>query len=111
MAITPKTAEAAAKTVGDAAEAFIDVAALQKDMAALKKDVANLLGHLQDETVNGARSAAQRLEKQAEQIYRSVSNEGHKQAEALSHRIENQPLTAVLVAAGIGYISGRLLSR
>ena len=111
MAITPKTAETVAKTAGDAAEAYIDVAALQKDITALKKDVATLLGHLQEETVNGARGAAQRLEKQAEQIYRSVANESQKQAEALSQRIETQPLTAVLVAAGIGYISGRLLSR
>jgi ElaB/YqjD/DUF883 family membrane-anchored ribosome-binding protein len=107
MATSPKNAEVA----GDAAESVTDLAALQKDIHALKKDVANLLGHLQDETVNGARGAAQRLEKQAEQIYRSVANEGQKQAEALSHRIETQPLTAVLVAAGIGYISGRLLSR
>lgn len=118
MAIIPKAAETAAKTVGDAAKAAgdafqgaIDVAALQKDILALKKDVANLLGHLQEETVNGARGAAYRLEKQAEQIYRSVADQGHKQAEALSHRIETQPLTAVLVAAGIGYLSGRLLSR
>lgn len=88
-----------------------DLAALQNDINALKKDVATLLGHLQAETVNGARSAANRLEKQAEQIYRSVAAEGQKQAEVLSNKIEDQPITAVLVAAGLGYLGGRLLSR
>jgi ElaB/YqjD/DUF883 family membrane-anchored ribosome-binding protein len=88
-----------------------DFAALQADVTALKKDVATLLDHLQKETVNGARHAVDRLEKQAEQLYRTVAAEGHKQAEVLSNRIEDQPLTAVLIAAGIGYLGGRLLSR
>lgn len=95
----------------DTSTAVPDLAALQADMLALKKDVATLLDHLQKETVNGARGAVDRFEKQAEQLYRSVAAEGHKSAEALSHRIEDQPLTAVLVAAGIGYLGGRLLSR
>ena len=88
-----------------------DLSALQADVLALKKDVATLLDHVQKETVNGARSAVDRLEKQAEQLYRNIAAESQKSAEALSHRIEDQPLTAVLVAAGIGYLGGRLLSR
>jgi ElaB/YqjD/DUF883 family membrane-anchored ribosome-binding protein len=95
-----------------------DFAALQADLTALKKDVASLLDHLQKETVNGARGAvkgargaADRLEKQAEQLYRTVYAKGEHQAEVLSQKIEDQPLTAVLIAAGIGYLGGRLLAR
>lgn len=101
-------ATAAEKAMNTAAS---DLAALQADVTALKKDVATLLDHLQAGTVNGARGAVNRFEKQAEQLYRSVAAEGQKSAEALSHRIEDQPLTAVLVAAGIGYLGGRLLTR
>ena len=118
MAVMPKSAEDAAKSIGDAARNAVDaaansvdVAALQRDILALKKDVATLVSHLQEQTTNGARGAAERLERQAEQIYRSIAAEGQHKAEQLSERIESQPLTAVLVAAGIGYISGRLLSR
>ncbi|HMA49115.1 MAG TPA: hypothetical protein VKP60_05125 [Magnetospirillaceae bacterium] len=88
-----------------------DLASLQADVTALKKDVASLLDHLQKETVNGARGAVDRLEKQAEQLYRTVYAKGEQQAEVLSHKIEDQPLTAVLIAAGIGYLGGRLLAR
>jgi ElaB/YqjD/DUF883 family membrane-anchored ribosome-binding protein len=88
-----------------------DLAALQADVTALKKDVATLLDHLQAGTLNGARSTIDRFEKQAEQLYRTVAAESQKSAEALSHRIEDQPLTAVLVAAGIGYLGGRLIAR
>ncbi len=102
---------ATANTNGNAGAISPDLGALQDDIAALKRDVATLLGHLQKETANGARGAAERLEKQAGLIYRTVTAEGHKSAEALSQRIEDQPLTAVLVAAGIGYLGGRLLAR
>jgi len=95
-----------------------DFTALQADVTALKKDVASLLDHLQKETVNGARGAVNgakgavdRFEKQAEQLYRTVYAKGEQQAEVLSHKIEDQPLTAVLIAAGIGFLSGRLLAR
>lgn len=102
MATAPKNAETLVAP---------DLAALQDDILALKKDVATLLTHLQKETVNGAKGAVDRIEKQAEHLYRTVSAEGHKQAEVLSHKIEDQPLTAVLIAAGIGYLGGRLLAR
>ena len=88
-----------------------DLAALQDDILSLKKDVATLLNHVQKEAVSGARGAVDRLEKQAELLYRTVAAEGHKQADVLSHKIEDQPLIAVLVAAGIGYLGGRLLAR
>lgn len=88
-----------------------DLAALHSDVTALKKDVATLLDHLQKQTVNSARGVADRLEKQAEDLYRSVYAKGEQQAEVLSHKIEDQPLTAVLIAAGIGYLGGRLLGR
>ena len=100
MSGAAKTVETAAKAAEDAVESIVDIAALQKDFAALKKDVASLLDHLQEETVNGA-----------DRVYRTVAKESQRQAEVLSHRIESQPLIAVLIAAGIGYIGGRLLSR
>ena len=101
MATAPKIAETITP----------DLAALQADVTALKKDVASLVDNLQKQTVNGAIGAVDRLEKQAEQLYRSVYAKGEHQAEVLSHKIEDQPIAAVLIAAGIGYLGGRLLAR
>ncbi len=36
---------------------------------------------------------------------------GREQAEAVSGRVQERPLVAILVAAGIGYLFGRFLSR
>ena len=101
MATAPKIAE----TI------IPDLASLQADVTALKKDVASLVDNLQKQTVTGAIGAVDRLEKQAEQLYRAVYAKGEHQAEVLSHKIEDQPITAVLIAAGIGYLGGRLLAR
>jgi ElaB/YqjD/DUF883 family membrane-anchored ribosome-binding protein len=36
---------------------------------------------------------------------------GREQAEAVSGQVQERPLLAILVAAGIGYLLGRFLSR
>jgi hypothetical protein len=58
-----------------------DVATLREDVAALQRDVGALIGQLRSGTARGAQSLA------------------------------DQSLMAVLIAAGVGYIGGRLLSR
>jgi hypothetical protein len=93
-------------TRGDA-----DLAALQSDMAMLKRDVALLLEHLKDGASNGAERAAGHLGDGARQVYRNVAAEGERSLKAIGAQIEEQPLVALLVALGVGYIGGRLLSR
>ena len=58
-----------------------------------------------------AQSAAQQLDEGARELYRSVAAEAERSAKAIGQRVEDQPLTSLLVALGIGYISGRLMSR
>ena len=88
-----------------------DLAALQDDLAALKRDVSNLLEHLKIGATNGAQSTAERLDDGAQRIYRNVAAEGDRAAKAIGRQIEEQPLVALLIALGIGYVGGRLLSR
>lgn len=85
--------------------------ALQEDVAALKRDIANLLAHLKTGASEGAQSAADRIEDSATRLYRSAAAEGCKSAKALGHQVEEQPVIALLIALGIGYIGGRLLTR
>ena len=88
-----------------------DFAALQGDIAALKRDVASLLQHLKAGAANGAQSAAASVDDSARHLYRNLAAEGERSAEAISRRVEEKPLTALLIALGVGYLAGRVLSR
>jgi ElaB/YqjD/DUF883 family membrane-anchored ribosome-binding protein len=86
-------------------------AALQNDIAALKRDVSNLIEHLKAGATDSAQNAAGQIDDEARTIYRNVAAEGDRAAKAISRGIEQQPLVALLIALGVGYVGGRLLSR
>ena len=88
-----------------------DLNALQADLAALKRDVSGLMEHLKLGATNGARSAAAQLDDGARQFYNDVAAKGDLSAKAISRQIEEQPLVALMIALGVGYIGGRVLSR
>jgi ElaB/YqjD/DUF883 family membrane-anchored ribosome-binding protein len=94
----------------------------QSDLEALAGDVTSLkrtLARLMDRVKNGSNGAAkgstveavERLSKDADRVYRTLSQRGERSVNAIAQRVERQPLTSVLIAFGVGLISGRLLSR
>lgn len=87
------------------------LATLQDDMSALKRDVASLIEHLQTGASATAASAAAQIDQGARKIYRNVAAEGEKSAAALTRQVEEQPLIALLIVLGIGFVGGRLLPR
>lgn len=88
-----------------------NLATLQADLAALRRDMASLIDNLGTQASNGAQAAAASVDDGARRIYRTVAAEGGKSVDALSRQVEEQPLVALLLAVGIGWIGGRLLSR
>ena len=84
---------------------------LTLDMKSMKQENEHLLEHLKIGATNGAQSTAERLDDGAQRIYRNVAAEGDRAAKAIGRQIEEQPLVALLIALGIGYVGGRLLSR
>jgi hypothetical protein len=88
-----------------------DLITLHDDLAALKRDVAGLVEHLKAGAANGAQNAADHLDDGARRLYRNVTAEGERSVKALERQIEAQPLVALLIALGVGYIGGRALSR
>ncbi len=95
-----------------------DFNALRDDLAALKGDMANLISHLSDRAASGAQSAANgaqgalgMMDERAREALRSASAEGDRAVKAMGQKVEEQPVTALLIALGIGYIGGRLLAR
>ena len=88
-----------------------DLAALQNDMAALKRDVASLVQHLANGATKSAQDAASQIDDGARRLYRTAAAEGDRSIKAISAQVEAQPVAALLIAVGLGYLGGRLLTR
>jgi len=99
------------KTMNASSPTTPDLAALQSDIAAVKRDVTSLIEHLKLSTANSAHNAADYLDEGARRLYHNVAAEGQRSAKIVGHQIEDHPLAALLIALGVGYIGGRILSR
>jgi ElaB/YqjD/DUF883 family membrane-anchored ribosome-binding protein len=81
------------------------------DLDQLKADIADLksaLGKLIEDVRKGATTGVGR---EAERLYNRVAESSERSATALAREVEERPLTALLIAFGIGFIDGRLLNR
>lgn len=90
-------AKAAAEDAAD------EVSRLRDELASLKDDIARL--------VKNMRSGASELGDEAHDLYERLSKEGERSARAVIREVEERPLTALLVAFAVGFISGRFLPR
>jgi len=92
-----------------------DLDAIGSDVALLKRDLSRLMDHMKNGTyeaaTDSARDAVERLSSEADQLYRSLAKQSNRSIRAVSRQVEEQPLASLLVAFGIGLISGRLLAR
>ena len=91
-----------------------DIEAIVEGIAALKRDLAVLADHLKQAGANGGKRPAlesiAELTDQAEAICARVAAHGQRTAKSIGHAVEEQPIAALLIAFGVGLISGRVLS-
>ena len=92
-----------------------DLRAIISDIASLKNDLATLASHLKAGAVNvtgdAARHAVGQLGDQAARVYDNLAAQGKRSAEAIGRQVEDQPVTSLLLAFALGFISSGLLSR
>jgi ElaB/YqjD/DUF883 family membrane-anchored ribosome-binding protein len=85
------------------------------DLGTLKRDFARLMEQMKTGAINGASETAEnlmsQLDERASELYESMSDQGERSVEAINRYVEEKPITSLLVAFGIGMITGRLLSR
>ena len=80
---------------------------LKKDLHSLQNDVAGVVSALKAAGVEEGRNAVDQARKQGEALYAR----GEATAGALGARIDENPMTSVFTAFGLGFILGSLLSR
>ena len=92
-----------------------DLSAIGDDVVLLKRDLSRLMDHMKNGTFDVAKESTQqavdRLSDEADRLYHSLTKQSDRSVKAISRQVEEQPLASLLVAFGIGLISGRLLSR
>jgi len=88
-----------------------DLAALREDFANLKKDVLGLMDHLKSGMAEKMQAGSHQINDGASKVFQSVSAGSDWSANAISAKVEAQPLAALLIAGAIGFIGGRVLLR
>jgi len=93
----------------------VDLATLADDVAVLKRDIVALMEHIKSDGAGVAKGTAregiERISEEARKLYRGVAADGDRAIKAIGHQVEEQPLMSLVVAFGIGLITGKLLSR
>ena len=92
-----------------------DLSTIGDDVVLLKRGLSRLMDHMKNGTFDVAKESTQevvaRLSDEADRLYRGLTKQSERSVKAISRQVEEQPLASLLVAFGIGLISGRLLSR
>jgi ElaB/YqjD/DUF883 family membrane-anchored ribosome-binding protein len=86
-----------------------DLAMVREDLDALKRDVASLIEHMKDGATNTVQNAAGEVERRVRSFGQQAGAERDRSTKALNLFVQNQPLVALTIAAGIGYVGGRVL--
>jgi ElaB/YqjD/DUF883 family membrane-anchored ribosome-binding protein len=92
-------------------ETGADVQAIMNDLASLRDDIAKLTKHVGNNAYEAGNAAADQIGNEAAKVYDNISAQGQRSAKKLGQQVEDQPLTALLIAFAIGFVGSRILSR
>ena len=88
-----------------------DLVLFREDLVALKRDVANLIEHMKVGATSTVANAVGHIERRARGLRQEAGAEGERSTAALSLFIKTQPLVALSIAVGVGYVGARVLRR
>jgi hypothetical protein len=88
-----------------------DFAAFRSDLAALKHDVTSLIEHIKGGATDSVQNAAEQIDREARGFCHQAGAEGERSAKAIGAWVEKQPILALLIALGVGYVGARAFLR
>ena len=87
------------------------LAAFRDDLAALRRDVSSLIEHVKGGATDGVHNAAEQIDRKARGFCHEAGAEGERSAKAVGAWVEKQPVLALLIALGVGYVGARAFLR
>ncbi len=84
---------------------------LRRNLSALRKDLAALTQALTDDARSRVNSAAQAATEGIRAARKDIEDKGRESVAAVSHQVQENPITSILTAAGVGFVLGALLRR
>ena len=97
--------------MAESKNAEMDLAAFRDDLATLRRDVASLIEHVKGGAAVTVQNAAEQIDRGARGFYHDVGAEGERSAKAVGAWVEKQPVLALLIALGVGYVGARAFLR
>jgi hypothetical protein len=97
--------------MAESPNAAMDLAAFRDDLAALRRDVSSLIEHVKGGATDKVHNAAEQIDRGARGFCHEAGAEGERSAKAVGAWVEKQPVLALLIALGVGYVGARLLLR
>ncbi|MEP6828558.1 MAG: hypothetical protein ABJA10_10845 [Aestuariivirga sp.] len=92
-------------------EAGADIQSIMNDLASLRDDIAALTKHVSNNAYDASSAAAGEVGAGATKVYNNMAAQGQRSAKAIGQQVEEQPLTALLIAFALGFVGSRMLSR
>ena len=84
-------------------------AELSRDMKALRDDLAALAGTVKEMAAQRAETIVENISETVKMTAAEAQERGEAMAGEIEAMIRNRPLTAVLVAAAVGFLAGKIL--
>jgi hypothetical protein len=88
-----------------------DIALFREDLVILKRDVASLIEHIKGGATNNVQIATNQIERHVRSLRQEAGAQGERSTQAVRVFTEKQPLVALIIAVGIGYVGARVLRR
>ena len=88
-----------------------DIAAIRGEFATLQQNMSNLVDEIKRGAVHRAQGAADQINGAAHGLFDDASDQGERTAKALGQWVKDQPVAAVLIALGVGYVGARVFLR
>ena len=88
-----------------------DIALFREDLVILKRDVASLIEHIKGGATDNVQNATNQIERHVRSLRQEAGAQGEPSAKAVRVFTEKQPLVALIIAVGIGYVGARVLRR
>ena len=80
-------------------------------MRILSYDVASLIEHIKGGATNKVQNATSQVERHMRSVRQEAGAQGERSAQVVRVFTEKQPLVALMIAVGIGYVGARVFPR